>query len=635
MTIELTYFSGAVTNTTDGEAWCGDWDELEGYLRTRTVDAPAKDGSGYFTACALRGGQRAKATALPTRVVALDWDLDGSEPDWEALADAGEYVAHTTASHLQVGPKNPTGAPRWRVWVHLAEPADAEAIASAASPWPGAALRNIAQPQFAPTTGERTLWRRGGSAPVSAEAWASVWARPTPAVPAAPPPAPPPRHRTNPSQAAINALVTRWLSNPEGTNALAGATGSCLAEWGWVDVDIAAFLRTWLGAADARLAKHTDDALRGAESRRAGARMTGFPKMAELGVAFSPERPRELTAEELLVEAEADTLSVETFGGVRVLSAKAIATAEIPEPNWLSQALVMAPGAPSLITGYGGSGKTTFVQHLAICVAQGEPLLGQHPVRRGPVVHIDHEQGPELTQKRYQRLGLSERADLRLFSLPAWSLANPEQQTEFARLAASARNGLVIIDSFLASCREYLEDGENSSDARAPLDFLTRVSVATGATILVIHHSRKDRSDRMTSARGTSAITDAVSLHVTYEKTDHGPRERPTLKVGKTRHEPPAGALLESVEVAIAPRGAPADGGYTLVTVDAGAVANARAEDLRTRVVSLLATGWRGSRNALVSELKTRRVDTLAAVAELVQDGTIEDGRGTLRLVVP
>ena len=622
MTIDITYFSGSRANITGGEAWAGDWDELEGYLRSHTVDAPDKDRSGYFVACALRGGQRLDENAEPTRVLALDWDLNGAEPDWSSLAAMGEYVAHTTASHTP-------DEHHWRVWVHLAEPVGAAAVRGARSPWPGAKLRSISQPAYVPTTGDRTEWRRGGTAPVSAAAWASAWVRP--AVPAVE--WTPPATRTRPSERWRQAFVARVVGIPENTNRCFGALGSVLADCGWSNEDISAACTRWFGGAYDQT-RHPNSALRAADRRRAGEDpVPGYPTLAELGVPWEAERPAEATAEELLAAADAQAIAeVETFGGVRALTAAAIATANIPEPSWLVQALVMAPGAPSLITGYGGSGKTTFVQHLAVCVAQGERVLGAWGARRGPVVHVDHEQGPELTQKRYQRLGLRADANLRLFSLPSWSLANPEQQAEFVRLALTARDGLIIIDSFLASCREYLEDGENSSDARAPLDFLTKVSVATGATILVIHHSRKDRSDRMTSARGTSAITDAVSLHITYEKDEHGPRERPKLRVGKTRHEPPVGAVLDVVEVAMAPRGAPADGGYTLVLGDAEATAAARADVLRTKVVSLLATGWRGSRNQLVTELKTGRTDTLRAVGELIEDGTVLDGRGGLSL---
>jgi hypothetical protein len=464
-------------------------------------------------------------------------------------------------------------------------------------------------------------------------------------VAAAPEPRPeyaPPARVTRPSQAATNALATRWHTNPEGTNRLAGAVGAILGgEWGWEDDAIREYFDTWLQHSDPR---HVGSALRAAARRRAGDRIQGFPTLAAEGVDFAPDVP---AAQDELWDllaagpaeaqpATADAPAAPTLLGAKVWSARDIAAWDPPPIPWLSEQLCLAPGAPSLITGYGGSGKTTFVQHLAIAVATpGQKLLGEYPVRHGAVLHIDHEQGSDLTMRRYLRQGLTAGADLTLVSYPQWGLGNPDSASRLAFLRACEGKALVVIDSLLASCAAWLESGENDSTIREPLDFLGKVSAATGAVCLVIHHSKKDRSEPMTSARGSSAITDAVSAHIVYEKADLSAKTKPVLRLSKVRYEHPRGALTEPVTIGLSPRGVPADEGYTLVVSETAA--DARVGGLEEEITVLLASGWTGSVNQLVSELGRtpgrgrNRNDVYAAVKQLRASGVLSE-TGPLRL---
>jgi KaiC/GvpD/RAD55 family RecA-like ATPase len=623
MHVTVSRYAGAVTDrslvpTIDRVPWA----DFAAYLGDHTTDHRKKGAAGYWVAAPMTGRGRTDAQAGAADVIALDWDDAPLDP--EALAGL-DYVAHTTDSHTDA-------QPRWRVWIRLARPT-AGPFHRFRCPWPGAHLRAISQPVYIPTMGDDTWWLEGHGAGLDLDAWA------VPVDPPAPQSWEPPAHRTVPSQASINALVTRWLSRPDGTNRLAGATGAALAEWGWSDDDIRGFLETWLGA-DARLGKHTDDAVRGARRRRAGDRMVGFPTLAEeLGRPFDADGPeREDMASAIL--ADDSVPDADPADPFRALTTAAdIASWDPPPIDWLSETLAMAPGAPALITGYGGSGKTTFVQHLALCVATtGARLLGEFPVRHGSVLHIDHEQGADLTKRRYLRLGLTADARLDLATFPRWSLADtdPAARAYFER--ACRGRALVIVDSLLASCAAFIED-ENASATREPLDWLGQVSARTGAVMLVIHHSKKDRTERMTSARGTSAITDAVSLHITYEKADLDPGTQPVLSLGKMRHEPPPASLREPIIVAMAPRGVPADGGYTLAATaapDAAEVEAAALDAASVALLELLSGGWEGSATAAAGELKLSKQAVLGASRQLTQDGTIERlniaGRSVLRM---
>lgn len=502
--------------------------ELPSYVLDTATDDHAKGAAGYWVAAPVPG-PRSNAAAEPTRVLALDYDDAPGGPDWDKLA-AWPYFAHTTDSHAEA-------QPRWRVWVLLDRVYDGDEVAAARAAvekrLPGAHLRAISQPVYVPTRGDAIEWVDHTEAGMPLNL-ADYTDEPAPVVVAWGPPA----SRRAPSAASTNALVTRWLSNPQGTNRLAGATGACLAEWGWTDDDIRGYVETWVGAADTKWRKHADDAVRAARRRRAGDRIVGFPTLAaELGTDFRPEAPDGGDVW-VALDADADAGAADgwTYGDT-------IAAWEPPPVAWVCEGLCLAPGAPGVITGYGGTGKTSLVQALAIAVAAGTPLLGW-PVRGGRVTHLDYEQGADLTQRRYIEQGLRElpvdaQQRLRFRAFPALRLT--DQHAEKAIAAAASGQTLLIIDSLVAGCD--FED-ENAAAVRAPLDMLNRVSAATGAAVLVVHHSPKNRDNRRLSARGSSAITDAASVHISYERVeDNDPAAGARIELAKVRHLRPANTM--------------------------------------------------------------------------------------------
>ena len=170
--------------------------------------------------------------------------------------------------------------------------------------------------------------------------------------------------------------------------------------------------------------------------------------------------------------------------------------APLPPVSWVCQALDMAPGAPVLVAGYGYSGKTVTVQDFALATASGSLAWGRFPVREGRVLHLDYEQGSYLTRLRYQRLADARGLDPRSIEgrlvvrpFPPWYL---DAETDDFLAGLVDGFDLVIVDSFRAACPGT---EENSSDARVPLDRLTRLSERTGALSIVLHHARKPSQD--------------------------------------------------------------------------------------------------------------------------------------------
>jgi hypothetical protein len=192
-----------------------------------------------------------------------------------------------------------------------------------------------------------------------------------------------------------------------------------------------------------------------------------------------------------------------------------LALADVP---WLCKDLSIAPGAPTLVAGYGYSGKTVSLQALAMAVATGRKAWGRFAVAQGNVLHLDYEQGRHLTQLRYQRLALAmgiwDEQDLArnldLLTLPPTYLDAPGELERLVQLCEGRR--LCVIDSLKAA---FPSADENSSDVRQYLDALTRVSDTTGCVMLVIHHARKPSKDHEGMAamavRGSGAIFDACA----------------------------------------------------------------------------------------------------------------------------
>ncbi|HTQ44513.1 MAG TPA: AAA family ATPase [Polyangiaceae bacterium] len=189
-------------------------------------------------------------------------------------------------------------------------------------------------------------------------------------------------------------------------------------------------------------------------------------------------------------------------------------SAELPPLDYLvpELGLVAGAGPPHLVAGYGYSGKTVALQALALALAADKPVWGAYRCRPRRVLHLDYEQGERLTRRRYQRLARAMGIEgpvpaLYVADMPGLRLS-PSEEDAWRRVLDGF--DLAIVDSFGAAA-PGLE--ENTSNAREPLDMLTRATASSGCRVVVIHHARKpgaDESDLQYAIRGSGAIHAAV-----------------------------------------------------------------------------------------------------------------------------
>lgn len=208
---------------------------------------------------------------------------------------------------------------------------------------------------------------------------------------------------------------------------------------------------------------------------------------------------------------------------------------QITPVDWTIEHLLIGPGRPTLIAGYGYSGKTVFAQYLATCVSSGSRLFGMHFVKQGEVLHLDYEQGDHATRSRYQRLtrGASADADAIRQNLSAGifpALYLNSAGFEAALEEACKGKTMCVIDSLAAACPGV---DENSTEVRKHIDKLTRVSERTGCAMVLIHHSGKSSKDKSTdqrqAPRGSSAILDACGTVFIMNSPGKGQPIRITL----------------------------------------------------------------------------------------------------------
>ncbi len=212
-----------------------------------------------------------------------------------------------------------------------------------------------------------------------------------------------------------------------------------------------------------------------------------------------------------------------------IMSAKAI-FAELPPYPWLIKGIHLAPGRITLLNGDADVGKTVIAMSIALAVASGEPLWGVYEVDRpGKVLHLNGEIGVYIGRERYQRqarvMGISwEQLEgkLELSNYPGTRLDDENFEAELRELCAGVT--LVIIDSLRAFSGAL---DEKAKEIGIALLMLARVSEATGATIIVLHHNRKPSKDDVGGAKaaisGSTAILGGSECAYVMFKEKGGP----------------------------------------------------------------------------------------------------------------
>ena len=188
---------------------------------------------------------------------------------------------------------------------------------------------------------------------------------------------------------------------------------------------------------------------------------------------------------------------------------------DLPPPEPLVEDLLDVDSL-AVMFGRAGSGKTHVALDVVLHVATGSAWHG-HEVLEGHVVYVVAE-GARGVGQRQKAWKLVNRYHASLADRVTWhpapvSLLGPEGVAALAEIAAERRAVLVVVDTLARSMTGANEN--DPKDMGCVIDACERIRQATGACVLLVHHSGKDQS---AGSRGHSSLFGAVATELEVKR---------------------------------------------------------------------------------------------------------------------
>lgn len=203
---------------------------------------------------------------------------------------------------------------------------------------------------------------------------------------------------------------------------------------------------------------------------------------------------------------------------------------------------LISPNEVSAIYGEPGCGKSFFALHLIRSIIQEREAFGRR-VHTTNALFLALEGVSGFEKRLKAQIGTwGPTGNFSYIAQPVNLFSNPEAKNDVIRASQSCQAGIIIIDTLN---RAMAEGSENDpADMGQFIQNLDALRGATGAHIMVIHHSGKDSARGM---RGHSSLLGAVDLALEVKKdADGGPRSATVIKA---KDDPDGSKLLFDLEV--------------------------------------------------------------------------------------
>lgn len=199
-----------------------------------------------------------------------------------------------------------------------------------------------------------------------------------------------------------------------------------------------------------------------------------------------------------------------------------------PPPRPPIVAPVLHRGGSALLVGAPKKGKSLFAQGMGLAVATGRDFLG-FSTERMPVLHLWGESGlGDAYQRGKAMLGGGEcPPDYFLWEPSATEHLNLDEAADRRKLIRTCRQlgiGLIIVDPLV---RLYGAIDENSTQEMRRLTLaLQEVQEATGAGMLLVHHTRKpglgSKPGQAAESRGSGVLIGEVDSILIFDRRENG-----------------------------------------------------------------------------------------------------------------
>jgi hypothetical protein len=192
-----------------------------------------------------------------------------------------------------------------------------------------------------------------------------------------------------------------------------------------------------------------------------------------------------------------------------------------------------------MLVGEPGHGKSTVATALGYCISKGIEFAG-HKCSKRPVLILDRENGIDVLQERFARLGIENEGGPIVWG--AWLECEAPSPAAGVMLDWTSRTDpkpVIIVDSAIA----FLEGDENSATAVRAFMSQMRQLANLDAAVILLHHSGKAETSK--DYRGSSDFKGSIDVGFNVRNCGEGQLTKVRLTAFKSRFTVDRSLILE------------------------------------------------------------------------------------------